>query len=199
MKIKRFNNLWAMGLILCGALLVAFYVAKILFPEFIIGIAETPRIVKIGTTIQSNKWLLHLFNFAIGYLYGYFLFSACCRTYKLNLKANIVFILSLLFLRLVSEFYPQHYETINYINLIFTPFLICYVNNRLCKETFISTSICFCLDLIFQVLSVIIRNLPLLAKELNIVSVLILLIDGFIWRIIFYLFFNYKNKIKEIN
>ena len=40
MKVKRFNNLWAMGLILCGVLLVAFYVIKIIYPEFIIGIAE---------------------------------------------------------------------------------------------------------------------------------------------------------------
>ena len=45
MKIKKFNNLWAMGLILCGVLLVAFYVAKIFFPEFIVGVAEEPAIV----------------------------------------------------------------------------------------------------------------------------------------------------------
>jgi hypothetical protein len=75
MKVKRFKNLWAMGLILCGALLIAFYVAKIFFPEFIIGIAETPRIVKLGTIIQSNKWYLHLFNFAVSYIFGYLYYS----------------------------------------------------------------------------------------------------------------------------
>ena len=45
MKVKRFNNLWAMGLILFGAILVAFYLAKIFFPEFIVGVAEIPAIV----------------------------------------------------------------------------------------------------------------------------------------------------------
>lgn len=55
MKVKRFNNLWAMGLILCGVLLIAFYVAKIFFPEFIIGIAETPRLVEIGTYLIRIK------------------------------------------------------------------------------------------------------------------------------------------------
>ena len=88
MKVKRFNNLWAMGLILCGVLLVAFYVAKIFFPQFIIGIAETPRLVEIGTSIQSNKWYLHLFNFAVGYIHGYIMCCTCCRTYKLNWKGN---------------------------------------------------------------------------------------------------------------
>ena len=60
MKVKRFNNLWAMGLILCGVLLIAFYVAKIFFPEFIIWIAETPSLVEIGTAIQANKCYSHL-------------------------------------------------------------------------------------------------------------------------------------------
>ena len=54
MKVKRFNNLWAMGLILFGVILVAFYVAKIFFPEFIVGVAEIPEIVKFGTLIDSN-------------------------------------------------------------------------------------------------------------------------------------------------
>ena len=48
MKVKRFNNLWAMGLILCGVLLVAFYLAKIFFPEFIVCVAEIPAIVNFG-------------------------------------------------------------------------------------------------------------------------------------------------------
>lgn len=54
MKIKRFNNLWAMGLILFGAILVAFYLAKIFFPEFIVGVAEIPAIVNFGNLIDGN-------------------------------------------------------------------------------------------------------------------------------------------------
>ena len=62
MKVKRFNNLWAMGLILFGAILVAFYLAKIFFPEFIIAIAEIPSIVNIGNYIDSHLWLYYLVN-----------------------------------------------------------------------------------------------------------------------------------------
>ncbi len=199
MKVKRFKNLWAMGLILFGAILVAFYVAKIFFPGFIIGIAETPKIVEIGTIIQSNKWLLHLFNFTTGCIYGYILFCACCRTYKLNLKCFAILLLGNAILELVMEFYPEHYQTLNYINLIISPFLMCLINKNLTKETFISTAVCFSLDLLFQILSLIIRNLPILTTKGNVVSFLILLIDGLIWRIIFYLFFNYKNNKKGDN
>ena len=63
MKVKRFNNLWAMGLILFGVLLVAFYVAKIFFPQFIVGVAQTPSIVKFGTYVDSNNIYIYLFNY----------------------------------------------------------------------------------------------------------------------------------------
>jgi hypothetical protein len=198
MKIKRFNNLWAMGLILFGALLVAFYVIKIICPEFIIGIAETPRIVEFGTIIQNNIVYLCLFNILSGYLYGYLYCCACCRTYILNLKSNIILLSSNIILVIIMILLPEHYNTINYISFITTPFLICLVNKTLNKETFISTTVCFSLDLIIQILSLLVRNLALLTTKGNVVTFLILLIDGFIWRIIFYLFFNYKNKIKEI-
>ena len=57
MKVKKFNNLWAMGLILCGVLLVAFYLAKIFFPEFIVGVAEIPAIVNFALLV-----MVFLFN-----------------------------------------------------------------------------------------------------------------------------------------
>jgi hypothetical protein len=193
MKIKRFKNLWAMGLLLFGAILIAFYVAKILFPQFIIGIAETPQIVKIGNTIQSNKILLHLFNLITGYINGYIFTCACCRKYKLNLKDNLILLTSLVLLSIVLEFYPEHYNTINYISIILVPFLICFVNKELNQQTFTSTTICFCLDLAFQVFSILVRNLVLLTTQGNVVTMLVLILDMTIWRVILYLFFNYKN------
>lgn len=196
MKVKKFNNLWAMGLILCGVLLVAFYVIKIIYPEFIIGIAETPRLVEIGTKIQSNKWYLHIFNFIVNCIYGYILCCACCRTYRLNWNGKIIFLIFSIFLRLIAEFYPEYYTTMNYIYLIITPYTICAVNKTLSKDTFTSTILCFCADLFFQILSLIVRNLPLLTTKGNVITFLILLIDSLIWRIILYLFFNYKNNIK---
>lgn len=197
MKIKRFDNLWSMGLILCGIFLVLFYVAKIFFPEFIIGIAETPRIVELGVAIQSNKWYLHIFNFIIGFFYGYVFCCACCRTNKLNWKGNLILVGELLLLRLINEFYPLQYSTLNLVGMVIVPFLVGLVNNTLSKETFISTMACFGIEFAFEFLSLVVRDLTTITTQLNIVSVLVLLIDGLIWRILLYLFFNYKNKNKE--
>ena len=48
MKIKRFDNIWIMGLILSGTILVVLYVVKLLFPSFIIATVQTEKICLIG-------------------------------------------------------------------------------------------------------------------------------------------------------
>ena len=68
MKVKRFNNLWAMGLILFGAILIAFYIVKIFFPQFIVGVAEIPSIVAFGNYVDSHEWAKQLFNIATVFL-----------------------------------------------------------------------------------------------------------------------------------
>ena len=41
MKIKKFDNIWIMGLILCGAILVFLYMLKIFFPSFVVETAQS--------------------------------------------------------------------------------------------------------------------------------------------------------------
>lgn len=185
-----------MGLILTGAILVLFYIAKIFFPEFIIEIAETPRIVAIGNFVQSNKWYLHIFNFITGYAYGYILCCACVRKKYLNWKSNLVLFIVSLILILISEFYPLQYVSLNCASMVIAPFFMCLFNDNLSKETFISTIVCFSIELLFEFLSLTIRNLLIMTIEQNVVSMFILMIDLFIWRILLYLFFNNKTKNK---
>lgn len=40
MKIKRFENVWIMGLILSGAILLFLYILKLIFPSFVIETAQ---------------------------------------------------------------------------------------------------------------------------------------------------------------
>ena len=90
MKVKKFNNLWAMGLILFVAILIAFYLAKIFFPEFIVGVAEIPAIVNFGNLIDGNIIFKNIFDFLRNILITGIYFCACCRSSKLNLKTFLV-------------------------------------------------------------------------------------------------------------
>lgn len=56
MKIKRFDNIWIMGLILSGTILVVLYIVKLLFPSFIIETAQNEKICLIGNYIDTHEW-----------------------------------------------------------------------------------------------------------------------------------------------
>lgn len=192
-KFKRFKNIWTIGLILVGVLLLVFYIAKIFFPKFIVGVAETPNIVKFGNYVDSHKLAKHLFN-VVSSLFTIFYFGACCRSYKFSWKGWLVIVGYIGLLRLVAEFGSTYYNHVNHGCLILVPFLICLFENKLSKETFISTAVCFVADIIAQVLSVLIRDLTPYVYNINTATFFILVIDLLIWRIMLFLFFNYKEK-----
>lgn len=194
MKVKKFNNLWAMGLILFVAILIAFYIAKIFFPQFIVGVAEIPSIVAFGNYIDSHLWAYYLFDGIISFISAFIYVCACLRKSKLSIKSIISIIIVNCILYLFSAFAPLQYMNMNYVSFLFMPFICGVLDKAISKETFISTSICFCIDITAQVFSMFIRDITTMAVQFNSATFLILLIDGLIWRFLLYSYFNYKNK-----
>ena len=198
MKITRFNNLWTMGLIIFGAILITFYILKIACPEFIVGVAELPAIVAFGNYVDTHLWAFLIFEFAIGYL-GFYLFAcACCRKKYLNWQENLIVVGFVAVCLLLYFFAPNLYTPFNYIALILLPFVLLLKNKNLTKLTFTSTAICFAVDIMAQAISMEIRNIVLMASSLNIATLTILLIDTFIWRALLYFYFNHKNEEMEV-
>lgn len=194
MKVKRFNNLWTMGLILFGVLLIVFYIAKIFFPKFIVGVAEVPSIVKFGTYVDSHLWSLYLFNgitsFATMYLFG----CACCRVTKLKLVECLFLIALFIVSCLVERFLPTQFFTFNVCGyFIFVLFILLYrkIDNY---KVLYSTIICYLITAFAQSLSLEIRDISTLISYPNPATFFILIIDGTIWDILLYLFFNYKGE-----
>ena len=193
MKVKRFKNLWAMGLILCGVLLVAFLILKIFFPEIIIGVAEIPRVVKFGEYVDSNLWAYYLFTFLTSFLGGYVYTCACCKKKVLNWKGLIVVIFFNAFPLLIYAFFPQIYTPTLYLSFILMPFFTMLTDKDKDYSVAINIIICFSLDIIFASLSVIVRDISLLVSYPNSATFTILLIDGFIWRALMYFYCNNKK------
>lgn len=197
MKIKKFDNIWTIGFILFGALLILFYVGKLLFPHFIVGVAEVPRIVVFGNFIDSNKWFYHIFEF----LWGTAIFSiytcACCRMRKPKPKDLGVVALFVLAMRLLYEFKPEYYFGTSISFLVLCPFVVCFINRNLSKDTFVSLVFCFFVDNFSQILSMKIRDLTIMAQNINTATLIILTIDVIIWRMLLYCYFNFKNIKKE--
>ena len=193
MKIKRFNNLWAMGLILFGALLIAFYVAKIFFPEFIIGVAQIPSIVKFGNYVDTHKWAYIIYHFTISFIGCYIYSCACCQKKSLNSIQVLILIGFLIIGLFLQEFLQGLYLSYNFTFIVLMPFTMILQNRTLCKETFVSTVVCFSIDIMAQAFSSTIRDIVLMSPCINSAIMTILLIDIWICRILLYLYFNFKK------
>lgn len=197
MKVKRFNNLWAMGLILFGAILVAFYVAKIFFPEFIVGVAEIPSIVDFGNYVDSNLWAYYLFNFVTSMITMFFFCCACCRIKSLKLIEWVILGCLTILSYSISVYLPALSFAYNNVLYILVPLIIAILRKDNRSNIFYSTAICFVITSIAQAMSLTIRDISTLIAYPNTAVYFVLLIDLYIWNILLYLFYNYEKGEKE--
>ena len=197
MKVKRFKNLWTMGLILFGVILVLFYIAKIFFPEFIVGVAEVPSIVKFGNYVDSHKWAYYLFNGFISFIALFFYTCACCRIKCLKWQEVVILILLIILSHLIEEFLFSQLVAYNFVLYALLPLVVVSLRKIKDYKVFYSTVICFIITTIAQSLSLFIRDIPLLVSCQYTATYFVLLIDGYIWTILLYNYYNYDGGEKN--
>ena len=195
MKIKKFRNLWTMGLILFGAILIALYVAKIFFPEFIVGIAEIESVVKFGQYVDTHQWAYYLFTFVTSMFMYYFYCCACCRKKGLSwIQFSIVAIVTIL-LFIIQKYLPTYYFGLNMASMIVLPAIICRLDKCADIKYLYSTATSFTIYYLAQMLSLEIRNISAMIHYPNIATLTILLIDAYIWAVLLYNFYNFKERL----
>ena len=193
MKVKRFENLWTMGLLLVGAILVVLYIVKIFFPQFIVKVAEIPRIVKIGNYIDSHKWCYYLFNGLTSFLILYFYACGCCRIKLLDYKEILIVIGLISVSHLIEEFIPNQLLAYNFALYLIIPLIIATKRKFNDYSIFNSTAICSIVTTFAQSISLEIRGISTLVSYPNTATYFILLIDAYIWNLLLYNYFNYKK------
>lgn len=194
MKIKRFNNLWTMGLIIFGALLILFYALKIICPSFVVGVAEMPSIVKFGTFVDSHWWSYYLFYTATSYLIGYFYLCACCREKSLSSKDNIVLIAEITLYYIIEKFLPNFSFSANILLMLIMPCVCIFIKKYNDIKYLYSTITVFVVHSMAQIFSLSIRDIQSLINTSNGATYTILLIDMNIWLILLYNYYNYKEN-----
>lgn len=194
MKIKKFNNLWTMGLIIFGFILIALYLLKLIVPEFVIKVAQTDSVVRFGNYVDSHKWAYYLFTFFVSMFTYYFYCCACCRKKNLKIIDWFIIIVVNILLYLIQIYLVEYYMYANIISLLLTPCIICLIDKRKDIKFLYSTTITFAIHLIAEALSLSIRDLKIMISNPNIATLTILLIDGFVWLLLLYNYFNYKEK-----
>lgn len=202
MKIKKFKNIWAMGLIIFGVILLTLYLLKLIIPEFVIKVAELPAVVRFGEYVDTHQWAYYLFTFIISYITGYVYCCACIRKNLLNYKEMLIVAAEVLLLFIIEKFIPAYYLVLNILFMLVMPVLMCLLSKTQDIKYLYSITICLTVHLIAQIISAEIRNIMAMISYPNSATFTILLIDGFIWLVLLYCFYNFKNrksKIKEDN
>ena len=194
MKIKKFNNKWTMGLIIFATILIALYLLKFISPKFVIGVAEIPEVVAFGTYVDTHWWAYYLFSFITSFFGGYFYCCACCRKKKLNKIENIILCGEIILLFLAQKFIPSFYFEINIACMLIMPTIMCKIGNTENSIKYLySIIICFIIHSVAQILSLQIRDISLCLTRANIATFTILLIDTYIWLVLLYNYYNYKE------
>lgn len=193
MKIKKFNNLWTMGLIIFGTILVVLYMAKLIFPEFVISLAEIEPIVRFGNYVDTHEWAYYLFSFVVSFVAGYFYCGACCRKKKLKFIDMCMIALMIILLFIIERFLPQYYIVFNIVLMLAIPCLICLIDKKTDIKYLYSTISTFSIYYLAQLLSLEIRNMVAMITFANTATFTILAIDFYIWVILLYNYFNYKE------
>lgn len=193
MKVKKFDNKYIMGIILVVSFLVFLYTLKLIFPSFIVGVAEIEPVVKFGNFIDSNFFTYQIYNFITTTYVMYFYTSACCRKSKLDKIEIIIILICNLILTIFNLLIPNLYFVINLISLLLIPIIIMLKNKTLIKGNILSLVICFIIHNISQILSLGIRDIGSMIVSNNSATFTILLLDVYIWEYLLYRIFG-KEK-----
>lgn len=194
MKIKRFENLWTMGVILFAIILATLYVAKLIFPSFVVSVAQTPRIVEIGNIIDSNLALSVSFNSLTSLVSLFLLICASCQVRTLPKKLLYFAFISILF----SHFIQMYVAEISFVYNLCLPLVFVLAHTFMVKNydktLVVSTCATFVINCFAQVVTLEIRDISTIVQYPNTATYSILIIDGYIWQVLLYFFFNNKKR-----
>jgi hypothetical protein len=189
MKIKRFNNLWFMGLLLSAVILGAIYLLKIFMPQFVIEVAHIESIVRIGHYIDTHKWAWYVVSAIMAFANYYLICCACCKKRFLNTRELIIILATIGLLFIVKEFFPTQYTSLNISSVVLLPCIM--------KGDFKATSIVFVSTNFLQTITGEIRGIMSMVIDFNYATMMILTIDFYIVSVLFYFYFKYDKELNK--
>lgn len=174
-------------LILTIIYLVFWYFLKFFFPEEFVLRISNPNLIKVGNYIDNNVILRHLCpaitSFATYYLY----LCAVLNLKKLDWK-HIIAILVVLALAIVVLVF--NFGILSYYH-IFAMIILPAIFNGNSKKI----ALIFCSHLLWQYLSLSIRNISSMMLSFDFMSAFIMTLECYGWLFLFYLYFNYKENL----
>ena len=166
--------------------LIACYVLKIFSPEQFVMVIENEQIVKIGTYIDNNLWAQILVAIITSFITYWLFLCACLRKWYLDWKQILVVLVVIGITQGLFEYDVTLSSVFSVVSMLILPVIF--------DADLKAGLITFCVHYGAQALSTQIRQLPMLLTSVNSATILLMTAEGYFWLLLFYLFYNYKEK-----
>lgn len=169
--------------------LVGLYVAKIFFPQEFMMSIQNEQIIKIGKYVDTHKWVYYICCIITSFITYVLYCSACSHRVRLRWYEYLI-ILSTSILVMASYVYDTTLSSIiQYASFIFLP--------ALTKGNIKTAGVVYTIHIFSQWLSLQIRSLPIYLMSINYATTLLMTIECYLWLILSFVVFNYKEKKDE--
>lgn len=173
-------------LTLCVAALVGCYFLKLFFPQEFVMAISNQRVVEVGNFIDGRKWLYYICCGFTAFITYYLYCGASSGRYWLGVKGVLSIIGVIAVVRIVSWFDEPLSSALQLSSFLFLP----WVTSGKLKNS----AIVYSVHCISQGLSLSIRNLPIYLKNTNFTIGLFMTGECYLWLILFFIVYNYKDK-----
>lgn len=188
------KKVWTAMLVLTVVFLGFLYVAKIFFPQEFVMCIEDERLIQIGSFIDNHKWASYVVGALVGCIFDYFYFGAITRKLKIDYKLIVCIIIYNLSYNALFTFIPK--EHILQYNSLFMILSNCYMILLPClfSKELLPLSITYTINSIAQLLSLEIRGISLLMTNANSITMLLMVLEAYLWVVLCFIVFNYKKE-----
>ena len=185
MNKRVLRTMLALVVIFLGAV----YVLKIFLPEQFVFIIENEQLITIGRYVDSNIWLYNIIAVITSFISYWLYLGAVLKKYVLHWKELIAVAVAIAVTHLLYEFDQGLYSAASIAFMLLIPMIF--------KAEYKPVAIVFSIHCISQNLSLTIRNIPSLLTNVNFASVFLLTAESYLWLLLFYLYYNYKEEIRH--
>ena len=169
--------------------LVACYILKIFFPEQFVMVIQNENLVKIGTYVDNHLWLYILIAVVTNLLNYWLYLGATTHRWVLNWKQILAVCVVIAFTQGLYEVDAVLTSGLSIISMIIIPAIF----GAKAKDI----AIVFSFHYMSQLLSTIIRGLPMLLTSVNFMTGFLMTIEQYLWLLLFYLYYNMKKDNKN--
>lgn len=191
-KLKTYIDITRVTILICWVSLFCFWAIKLFGGNFFEIVVQNENFIKFSDMVQ-NSWLKYLVSFITISVAKYLTFGAICQKFRFKGFQRIVIFLSIIMIWTFANFCDNMFLKMYGGYIIFIAVGVFY--QKKWKKSFGLLAIIF--EVIFNVVSVLIRNIPMIATS-NYLIAFIGIFDMYIMTALYYLYSNLINLKKEI-